>query len=700
MDNTQEWLTPPTPGQWPAGTHIDLLSVPWDAQYRNIVNFTSRDDLNAYIDNRVETYHRIEGMTYLRPYTPIRVNIPFNRVIANNYVRVNNPRNPVGWEGAERTYNDRTMPFYYFILDARMISPNTTELHVQLDVWNTYKWDMRAYGGYVERGHVGVANTPRMTDYGATYLTVPEGIDLGNEYAIQMTHRQKITDVSNATVLVWSTTELTGDHGTVEQPVLRTAAGTTFEDLPNGASCYSFSDPLKFVGWLGGMANKPWVTQGIVSVMVVPPLGDYGVSPTGSGDMKRPVGKSQPKTRDNVQNWREVLKSKIPERYRHLDKFLTFPYCVVELTTNTGAPLALKPELWKDSDFKVREVPYFALPAPRLVIHPLFYNYGSERTGTTGISDGGEFLDVATGIFNFPQFSVVNNGAMLTIASQAHSIQYQNSQADWSHQRTLAGAQTAYDQAGSAENLAQRQSDLGVGMANSQAALQNQFGAQRAGVSAIGSVGMGALSGSPMGLVGGAMSAAMTGVNESINQSERNAMTSLTTGHMRSMTQAGLEHSGYVADSNLSLAKFAAKGDYAQAVAGINARVQDAKLTQPTTSGQVGGEAFNLATDQWGYDVKVKTVGSGAMRMIGEYWLRYGYAVNHFMTIVKLDVMTKFSYWKFAEYDFTSANIPENYRGAIRGIFEKGVTVWKNPDDIGVTDPGTNKPIEGTYYHV
>jgi len=35
------------------------------------------------------------------------------------------------------------------------------------------------------------------------------------------------------------------------------------------------------------------------------------------------------------------------------------------------------------------------------------------------------------------------------------------------------------------------------------------------------------------------------------------------------------------------------------------------------------------------------------------------------------------------------------FKQAIRGIFEKGVTVWANPADIGTIDIGDNAPLEG-----
>ena len=121
-------------------------------------------------------------------------------------------------------------------------------------------------------------------------------------------------------------------------------------------------------------------------------------------------------------------------------------------------------------------------------------------------------------------------------------------------------------------------------------------------------------------------------------------------------------------------------------------------MIQPTISGQMGGEAFNLAKDQWGYDVKIKTLHDGALRVIGDFWLRYGYAVNAALRPSRLQVMEKFSYWKFQEYVIRDSIIPEQYKNVIRGIFEKGVTVWGDPDDIGFTKIDNNPPIIYGYY--
>ena len=60
--------------------------------------------------------------------------------------------------------------------------------------------------------------------------------------------------------------------------------------------------------------------------------------------------------------------------------------------------------------------------------------------------------------------------------------------------------------------------------------------------------------------------------------------------------------------------------------------------------------------------------------------------------------MSKFTYWKMHELYVRSAKCPEEFRLTIKGIFEKGVTVWKSPDDIGVVDYFDNEPLSGISY--
>lgn len=692
--------------QWHPRSIVELCTVPWDAQYRNIVEFDSRAALNQYITNQRDAYHKLERLTHIRPYEPIRLNIPLNTVLDSNYIHVYNPSQPID--------GDKSKHFYYFILDARYIAPNTTELMLQLDVWQTYGYDYEVGHSYVERGHVGIADTGSDNHNGARYLTVPEGLDQGNEYNVILSDREKIADTDDVSVLVWSTTRIAhhdtadgvdvGIYGNEDDPKMYTALGSSMEGVPNAAQATVFKDIATFQKWLRDMSQYPWITQGIIGVYAIPPWTRYRDAynpPNDSFDTGRWAGgkKSTPKIVRLAKHWRDTYMERIPSEYRHLRKFLTYPYTIVEVTTYTGAPIVLKPEHLNGDDVRLREIAYLAQPSPRVMITPMYYNKYGDAENPGGVNDGGEFLDISTGIYDFPTFSVVNNGYMSFMASNRHSIQHQHSQADWSQQKALRSADTSYDQATMGIDASNNQSANQIHQMTGSTAIQNSSGVARAGVSGLTSLGMGAMGGTPMSMIGGVTSAATTGLNEAISQNERNQMTTLNTGAARQASAIQETLSTGIRDSNHSLAQFSAKGDYAQAQAAINAKVQDAKMIQPTISGQMGGEAFNLATHQWGYDVKIKTVHDGAMRSIGDFWLRYGYALNQPLRPHTLQVMEKFSYWKFQEYVIRKATMPEQYKYVIRGIFEKGVTVWGNPDDIGYATIENNPPMYRNYYN-
>jgi hypothetical protein len=227
-----------------------------------------------------------------------------------------------------------------------------------------------------------------------------------------------------------------------------------------------------------------------------------------------------------------------------------------------------------------------------------------------------------------------------------------------------------------------------------QTALANQNATNHVGLNAITSIGTGLANGG-VGVAGGLSSAAANAASTSLENANRNSSQALRSSAANAGTGAQNNNSAYLRDTNKSLADFSARGDYQNAIAGIQSKIQDAALTQPTTSGQVGGESINLIHGNVELSIRWKTIDAAAQSSIGEYWLRYGYAVEQFSKIDRLMVMTKFTYWKLKETYIRTAPMPESYRQAIRGMFEKGVTLWADPDDIGVIDMADNKALDG-----
>jgi len=703
---------------WSPGTEINLVNVPWNNDYRDIWmpagnNATQRRAaLDTYIDGLESAGIVIRNMSYLKPNIPIRINLPFNTVYRFNYLRAKNPAQPVG--------SDQTRNLYYFILDVRYVAPNTTELVIQLDVWQTFGYDVTFGNCYIDRGHIGIANSNAMNNFGRDYLAIPEGLDTGAEYrTIHVEYPERDTwQIANAVVLIVSTVDLKADPGDVNNPKLVAASGNNAFGIPSGANVYAISlGNLQQL--MGLLANVPWVSQGIISMTIIPKFKTYfnwtdtwdtnGTNITTLSDAPgaTPSGGRTVTVKSNWRNDAGIL-GNIPSRYQGLKKFLTAPYLMIELTTFNGTAVFLRPENWQDADAQIREFINFFPPDQRVVVVPLSYNTTLTTTGNiqTNGDDGGNFLDTATMIGDFPTVPVTNNMALNYLAANKNGIAYQYQAADWSQQRALGSNQVSYDQAKVGMQTASALTSNANLQRSNLTDVANTAQMWHTGINAAGAIIGGGASGAAAGPAGAATGAAMGALNAAgqvanaaVDITARNTSTHEQNVRSRAAVNISNSLTGYVADTNKNLADWAAQGDYSTAVAGINAKVQDSKLTEPSMSGQLGGSTFNMLNISMGPSVRWKMIDPVAMRVIGEYWLRYGYAVRHFITPPSsLMVMNKFTYWKMLQSYITAAGMPEGFKQVIRGIFEKGVTVWANPSEMGNVDMADNQPLTGVSY--
>lgn len=733
---------------WTANTTITLANVPWAADYRDIAYFDTTDDLNNYLSESSGPSITYTNSTLVVPGKPIMLDIPVNQAYRYNYVHVHNPIMPGSWpHGVE----DMPRDFYYFIHDVQYVAPNTTAFMVQLDVWQSFGRYVEFGPVFVERGHIGVAFKDRMFDSGRRYLSVPEGLDVGNEYTVRQSWWHEIanprdlnlSDYSAYVVMVWSNTELESGGGSYTDAQVNMATGSLLENIPNATNIYMF-DVREWLNALTYLRDKPWISQGIISVMILP--GKVMVSDYWQGDVVM-IGSGQA-TKVNVSgfganrptkldgdfydlNIQDKIAEYLPRQFRFLDKFKTSPYCVVELTTNSGTPIILKPECLPDGKLEVMQYSHYAPPNPRIMFGPYRYN---ADLGSNDLRDnrdldyvvftGGEDLDMLTGITDFPTFSVLNNGYMNYLANNRNSIAYGHESASWAQQRALAGANASYDIASNAIAGSFDSTNAAIGMvagqtnnnaanAATQANIAMNSAYQQNVVNSTYSFVRGAVngaSGGPAGMVAGAAMGGMSAIPNTLNVGISNqavadsananiansmANAGLTIGNMARQTEISAGVSAYARDTNRAYATYAANGDYQNAIGAINAKVQDAKMTQPTTSGQIGGDAFTLTSVGWYLVAKLKTPNPQAIWNIGCYWLRYGYAMNVFTRMPDdYACMSRFSYWKLRETYVKSSQCPEAFKAAIRGIFEKGVTVWRNARDIGVATIFDNQPLD------
>ena len=703
---------------WSPGTRIRLCKVSWDSEYRNIVDFGGHEKLKEYLAESARESVEISAMSYVRPGAPVKIPIPLTQAYEYNYIHVYNPDQPVN--------GDRPADYFYFIKDCKHIAPNTTEVMVQLDVWQTWGYGVRFGYGYVERGHIGIAASDSYEEYGRHILTTPEGFDLGNDYVIDTSYtlslNRKGIDPNKVGYIITTTVSFMTSGGSVESPTLNSATGTNFEPMAMGVETYYVDSNEDLIAFLKAVSTKPWVSQGVISITACPPLnisgnerppeypmlrGFNGVANMESYYVKLPVVPYQ-----LASGW-------LRRRYFHLRKFATYPYCYFTLTAYNGKTVMFKPELIAPPKTFGKDKTEFSLavlnipfpPSARVAVYAPDYgkfegNYEyqeynlSKQSKPNESFDRGMFLDNALIISNLPSTALTNNSFLSFMAANHNSIAHQYASADWSQQRAMAGAQNAYDNAmvGTRAglqhaNVAQWQNTSNMAIETNANDRRMWLGMANAGVSGLSSMLSGNVFG---GAVSGIQGMANEYLSNDIRQYEAVNHNTINNSAIQKNADITARSNTQIADNNYSLAAYTAKGDYENAIAGINAKVQDAKLMQPTVSGQIGGDGFAFILNN-GFKITWKThcLQANAMYQIGEFWLRYGYAINRFWKPTDLNLMTHFTYWKFKELNLVAANCTEIYKNAIRGIFEKGVTVWTEPDKIGVTDIGDNKPREG-----
>jgi hypothetical protein len=702
---------------WTPGTTVSLHRVAWNADYRDIVKFKDHKELDKYLFRESEATQTIvfDRMSYARVGEPIRIPLPFNNAYTYNYIRVHNAVQPIGERPGYGDGNGRT--FYYFIQDMRRAAPNTTEIFVQLDVWQSFFPYVTFNSAYIERGHVGIADESSHSKAAINQLCEPEGLDLGNDYTVSGVWSKHIANLKSQPgdnyydsygVIVYSTVKLEEDWGTLDNPKLKSATGNTMEGLPNGMAAYYFDSVSSYITFTQKLQDFPWISQGISAVYMVP---SELVKTENCATVDKFDGCYIPSqtaiekfvTFTLVDNVLDGMPQSFQNGcFRYLTKFLTYPYTYIEVTTNTGTPIVLKPERMNElSTFNVnRTLPvkmtmacHVAQPSPRIVFHPTDYNVNTYIKHN--YHDSGEALAMTTGVNNLPMFSVTNNSYLAFMASNAHSIAYQHDSANWSQQKALTANQLGYDQSSAGLDLQQSLTNMAVASSQAQLGVRSQAAYQGMGVGMIGDLAS-AVGTNPGAGIGSALT---RGVSTGISVNADTQSTAIANDLAQSQTSARVSTGQYMRDSNKTYADYAAKGDYANTIGAINARVQDSKLTQPTVSGQVGGEAFLLATTGMHIQARLKTLSPGTMAMIGGYWLRYGYAVNRYTNQLPRDLqcMSTFTYWKLRELYLSASWCPENYKQTIRGIFEKGVTVWHDPSAIGITILENNEPIYGYY---
>lgn len=151
-----------------SGTHIAFLSgVPFSNDYKQTRYFSSESEQKSYFSNK-EKVHLMTQASFQRSSKNVlyvRVNKNIDQLRNANYMYFNN------------TYPDGKV-FYAFITDLEYVNDKLTHVYFELDVFQTWLFDIKFQPSFVVREH-----RPQYYSDGKPVInTVDEGLDYGTDY--------------------------------------------------------------------------------------------------------------------------------------------------------------------------------------------------------------------------------------------------------------------------------------------------------------------------------------------------------------------------------------------------------------------------------------------------------------------------------------------------------------------------------------
>lgn len=153
-------------------TEVHLLAnVPFNSSYENVRLFDNKTIQQTFFRSFIK-YSR-DNFTYQRATSnSFTTNLTYEQAITCNYIMFRNTGVDDKW-------------YYAFISNVVHLSPNSTRIYYNLDVFQTFYFDLTFKNSFIERRH-GI----RYQQNGLPYTrTLEEGLDYGSEYAMNSTYQ-------------------------------------------------------------------------------------------------------------------------------------------------------------------------------------------------------------------------------------------------------------------------------------------------------------------------------------------------------------------------------------------------------------------------------------------------------------------------------------------------------------------------------
>lgn len=296
LDNIDTWRSRDTKSytQWEQDTTVKLVNINWDADYENVNKFNDKDTRNNYLNSLqaigASVITNSQKLKFNGGTVYVRVEFGYEICMQANYLIVDSPsyKSPDQVIGPTR--------YLYFINSSKSVAPNTTELELQLDVFQMYIYDTDINYIDLARGHLPMSYTsvnsflsnPRENNRG---LLAPEPI-VGMTLRKTFGQEENIFDGGRSYIIAF-----TGDY---EQnaPQSSPSVGEAFFDYADISQNVNYlainANELTDVdNWFQAMSNTcPWFISTILCGMFIPNKWINLDQPSNSGHSNTFCGKN------------------------------------------------------------------------------------------------------------------------------------------------------------------------------------------------------------------------------------------------------------------------------------------------------------------------------------------------------------------------------------------------------------------------
>lgn len=132
--------------------------------------------------------------------------------------------------------------------------------------------------------------------------------------------------------------------------------------------------------------------------------------------------------------------------------------------------------------------------------------------------------------------------------------------------------------------------------------------------------------------------------------------------------------------------------EFTRNMGALGAQYAEMVYSEPETFGAHTGSAWIDSWGQRGLDVRVERISEADEIIVGNTFLRKGYTVSNFwIENIDLSPMTLFSYWEAEDVWVVGDKVNETNKVIFEQLFTRGVTVWRNPDQVKKVDIRNNK---------